>query len=123
MNYSIFLAIFFVGISCAMDQEEYTSTLHERKKFDILSPDVQGPIYHPDPGFNEANQNACPICLDLIDSMESPICTLTCGHVFHFDCIDEWIKKQPTCPLSRASDQTSVQIMERRTATIHHHSE
>lgn len=29
--------------------------------------------------------------------------TLICGHTFHRDCIDEWIKFDPSCPTCRQS--------------------
>ena len=40
----------------------------------------------------------CSICLD--ESKEN-IKTLLCGHEFHQTCIEEWFKREETCPLCR----------------------
>lgn len=29
------------------------------------------------------------------------ICILSCGHIFHYNCVYEWIEKDKTCPLCR----------------------
>ena len=40
----------------------------------------------------------CPICSD---ELKEPV-QLECKHLFHFDCIKRWIKKnEETCPLDR----------------------
>lgn len=36
----------------------------------------------------------CSICFDVFDNM----CKLTCGHIFHYDCIMECIKTCKKCP-------------------------
>lgn len=45
----------------------------------------------------------CSICLEKIDSY-CPI--LNCGHVFHFECINEWKKISKNCPNCRYSLST-----------------
>ena len=45
----------------------------------------------------------CSICLEKIDSY-CPI--LNCGHVFHFECINEWKKLSKNCPNCRYSLST-----------------
>ncbi len=42
----------------------------------------------------------CPICLSVI-AVDSVASRLSCGHVFHNECITQWIGKSPTCPLCR----------------------
>ena len=41
----------------------------------------------------------CPICLEVIE--DSQTITLKCSHVFHRQCIDQWISVMPNCPYCR----------------------
>lgn len=44
--------------------------------------------------------NTCSICLeDFTEEKENII--LDCKHIYHIDCISQWITKEPTCPLCR----------------------
>ena len=46
--------------------------------------------------------NECPICM--VDYKENEITKITsCGHIFHTECIDRWIKKKKAynCPICR----------------------
>ena len=48
----------------------------------------------------------CAICIDKITNKQK-IITLNCGHTFHKNCLQNWVKKQtseynnPSCPLDR----------------------
>lgn len=44
----------------------------------------------------------CPVCISEF-SKGDVIAELKCGHIFHKDCVAEWVKKHPTCPVCRAS--------------------
>lgn len=47
--------------------------------------------------------DVCTICLcDL--KAEDYQCKLTCSHVFHSVCIQQWLLLQKTCPVCRAQD-------------------
>lgn len=48
------------------------------------------------------NNLKCSICLNEFEN-DSVISVLNCGHIFHYDCIEPWVKKHPTCPMCRAS--------------------
>jgi len=39
----------------------------------------------------------CPICLSSTNS----VVKLNCNHEFHKDCISEWFKVNPSCPICR----------------------
>lgn len=45
---------------------------------------------------------ACVICLDCLNSKHSIVAT-DCGHVFHLECLSEWIQKSRTCPECRGT--------------------
>ncbi|OQR97926.1 hypothetical protein ACHHYP_09431 [Achlya hypogyna] len=51
-----------------------------------------------DPGMN--GDDMCPICLVDFNPGES-LRHLTCGHPFHPQCIDEWLRKNFTCPMCK----------------------
>ena len=43
--------------------------------------------------------NICPICLIEYQAKEILRTIPSCLHYFHADCIDEWLKRNATCPL------------------------
>lgn len=56
------------------------------------------------------HDNCCPICLDDFDDVNE-IFTLKCNHVFHRDCINEWLLKRSTCPYCRIYLKDTVNVM------------
>jgi len=100
MKYIIGWFIFVAHISLfAMDEDGM------RKKFDLPSLDVYGPIDYP----RIDVRDDCSICIDTIDRMKEPEFKASCNHSFHADCIEEWRKKKKAededkpcpCPLCR----------------------
>ncbi|KAK2961522.1 hypothetical protein BLNAU_3644 [Blattamonas nauphoetae] len=51
---------------------------------------------------NSTSDVTCVICQGDYEE-EERLMRLDCGHLFHWDCCVEWIKKYPTCPLCRLS--------------------
>ncbi|KAF3613909.1 putative cation/H(+) antiporter 14-like [Capsicum annuum] len=45
----------------------------------------------------------CPICLGLFGDDEMVKLLPVCEHVYHAQCIDEWLIAHSNCPLCRAS--------------------
>ncbi|CAL9037423.1 unnamed protein product [Musa banksii] len=45
----------------------------------------------------------CSICL--ADYKDTDVLRLLpeCGHLFHLDCVDPWLRSRPTCPVCRSS--------------------
>lgn len=44
---------------------------------------------------------SCSICQNkFVDT--SKMCYPRCGHKFHYECLSEWVKYKPECPLCRA---------------------
>jgi hypothetical protein len=45
-------------------------------------------------------QHSCPICTDEFELPENTG-FLKCGHAFHKNCIEEWLKQNQNCPTCR----------------------
>lgn len=52
------------------------------------------------PGLNDST---CPICLSDYCTKETLRCIPDCGHCFHAECIDEWLRVNGSCPVCRNS--------------------
>ncbi|KAI7167727.1 hypothetical protein KC316_g11853 [Hortaea werneckii] len=50
------------------------------------------------------NRPICPIDLEPIDPEEAE--ALSCGHVFHAECIATWLNQSNTCPIDRSTIPT-----------------
>ena len=50
----------------------------------------------------ENDKHQCSVCLENIKKGEI-ITKLDCGHIFHTDCINEWVSRDSTCPCCRVS--------------------
>jgi len=48
----------------------------------------------------ESLENICSICLKKYEIFDAEYRT-PCEHKYHINCIDEWSRKNPTCPLCR----------------------
>ncbi len=63
---------------------------NEKPRYDLSKADMMGWIPGP-------QQRKCTLCLE---PMKDPSVT-TCGHVFCWTCIADWIREKPECPLCR----------------------
>jgi peroxin-10 len=61
-------------------------------RYDLDDPEIMQWI-------NSKQQRKCTLCLE---PMKDPSVT-TCGHVFCWTCITDWLREQPMCPLCRQS--------------------
>lgn len=52
----------------------------------------------------------CPICFDDIEKEEQVL--LKCGHKFHSECFQEWIKNSLTCPYCRSQLKIITNLFE-----------
>ena len=60
----------------------------------------------------------CVICLDEMNDNDE-IRALSCGHVFHTNCIRAWNRRKKTCPVCRASTMTASDMNEEELMVIH----
>ena len=68
------------------------------------TPILDSPRYHLDDGetmtwFPAGQQRKCTLCLE---PFRDPSVT-TCGHVFCWTCVQDWVKEKAECPLCRQS--------------------
>ncbi|KAK2639070.1 hypothetical protein Ddye_026865 [Dipteronia dyeriana] len=52
-------------------------------------------------GEMESISTDCAICLDDFVDGDSCRILIVCNHIFHLNCIDQWLKYQLTCPICR----------------------
>ena len=62
----------------------------EKPRYDLKDPQMMG-------WMQGEQQRKCTLCLE---EMRDPSVT-TCGHVFCWTCIGDWIREKPECPLCR----------------------
>ncbi|KAJ7952143.1 putative Ring finger protein [Quillaja saponaria] len=55
----------------------------------------------------KASETTCPICLSEYQPKETLRSIPECNHYFHANCVDEWLKMNPTCPVCRNSPEGS----------------
>ncbi|KAL3520923.1 hypothetical protein ACH5RR_019072 [Cinchona calisaya] len=63
----------------------------------------QAKSYRGDQQDSSIDASGCSICL--VDYKNTDMLRLLpdCGHIFHLECIDPWLKLHPTCPICRSS--------------------
>ncbi|KAK9715943.1 hypothetical protein RND81_06G200300 [Saponaria officinalis] len=57
-----------------------------------------------------STQNSCTVCLGEYKGSEMVRELGECGHVFHVECVDSWLRLNPTCPLCRTSPFPTPQL-------------
>lgn len=56
------------------------------------------------------DKKCCSICLSEYGESEVVRLMPECGHMFHMDCVDEWLRLQATCPVCRTSPLPSLKV-------------
>ncbi|KAL5229760.1 hypothetical protein ABZP36_028536 [Zizania latifolia] len=53
-------------------------------------------------GLDDDQAAQCSICISALVAGEKVKALPPCGHCFHPDCVDAWLRSQPSCPLCRS---------------------
>ncbi|EER18461.1 ring finger protein, putative [Perkinsus marinus ATCC 50983] len=62
----------------------------------------------PSTASREHHQEQCMICLNDFAPSDPPLRVLPCSHVFHANCIDEWLRRNTDCPICKDNVQRSM---------------
>ena len=88
------------GVEIGIDDE----TLNSFPKMPYSEKDSQSFTSAERTELEEAeDKKCCSICLNDYEDSEVVRVIPDCGHMFHKDCIDEWLRLHPTCPICRTS--------------------
>jgi len=52
-------------------------------------------------GKMKTNQESCSICLKEFFGAEVVFELVNCKHLYHFHCINEWLKNEKICPICK----------------------
>lgn len=59
------------------------------------------------PSESDEDAEKCAICLSLFE-MENDVRRLPCMHLFHMDCVDQWLVTNKHCPICRVDIETHL---------------
>ncbi|BFY98155.1 hypothetical protein BsWGS_01195 [Bradybaena similaris] len=85
------------------EEETYEEllALDEMKENGLSKSDIeQLPSYRFSIDRSESTQTSCVVCLCDFEA-EDLLRALPCFHGFHAECVDTWLKRNPTCPICR----------------------
>ncbi|GJN06424.1 hypothetical protein PR202_ga24153 [Eleusine coracana subsp. coracana] len=58
--------------------------------------------YSKDAASTSGGATDCAVCLSELADGEKVRALPSCGHVFHVECVDAWLRSRTTCPVCRA---------------------
>ncbi|CAN1137440.1 Probable E3 ubiquitin-protein ligase RHB1A [Linum perenne] len=78
------------------DKESRPTDPHSRGSASIK--DNEEPKQVPKKPDSDADEDECPICLEVYD-FENPKIYMQCMHYYHLSCAYEWMQRSATCPV------------------------
>ena len=95
---------FFEMVRRISEQEAEARAKKKRAKTDAVSklPVVKIEAKHckKTPNSTEMEPPSCTVCCDAI-ALGSKGMFMPCGHIYHPDCLNPWLKEHNTCPVCR----------------------
>ncbi|TNV85863.1 hypothetical protein FGO68_gene2314 [Halteria grandinella] len=93
---------FFEMVRRISEQEAEARAKKKRAKGDAVSklPIVKIETKHCKKNGNDLEPPSCTVCCDAI-SLGSKGMFMPCGHIYHPDCLQPWLKEHNTCPVCR----------------------
>ena len=73
-----------------------------RRKPELQADGGGGPASASTSGAAASGATECAVCLSELADGEKVRALPSCGHVFHVECVDAWLRSRTTCPLCRA---------------------
>ncbi|KAE8772804.1 RING-H2 finger protein ATL44-like [Hordeum vulgare] len=64
-------------------------------------------VYRKEAGSTSAAGADCAVCLSELVDGDTVRQLPNCGHVFHVECVDAWLRTRTSCPLCRAEAEQS----------------
>ncbi|KAL3623859.1 hypothetical protein CASFOL_032675 [Castilleja foliolosa] len=99
LGFAAIVLIHFLLMSTAFRRRCHVISTAAAAEASPRSQALPGVTYSVDAFLNAPD---CAICLDSF--REGDLCWRipVCKHLFHADCVDRWIRKNPTCPVCRS---------------------
>ena len=97
-NVTTFFQILLVELFNGVREEEIEEEGEEQRlqALELLPP----PINYKNLAASSSLRD-CAICLEDFVDGESCRVFSVCKHIFHLDCVDKWLRNNPTCPICR----------------------
>jgi len=73
-----------------------------RRKPELQADGGGGPASASTSGAAASGATECAVCLSELADGEKVRALPSCGHVFHVECVDAWLRSRTTCPVCRA---------------------
>lgn len=72
---------------------------------------IPGKMFDPADAEFSPTHSSCSICLDPLNGNQK-LRELRCGHQFHNDCIERWVKTKPKCPICQQNIRKAQNYLE-----------
>ena len=84
-------------LQVTLNIKDYNQNATSRLDVDLIITDLEGTNRPPT---TEEENDICIVCYGNYNDGNN-LYSLTCGHNFHFPCIDQWLRTKISCPVCR----------------------